>query len=248
MIAGTSLEGGALNASRKLFKPPSDRRKSGQAVMSETSKSPKSAKPGSSETLSQSQRAAEAENSAQSGAAIVGSKGSCRRQPRVGNRSGSGGDEQGSRQGHGRSRRRTGSDGGVPGRRGSLDKAGVEAEGQTSALVVAFVAAFRAAKQVASSDNEGVASSSQQLTFSSAGSPGGSRRQQKDLRGDGGGSTSSSSSITSSSSSITSSSSSITSSSSSITFSGANGAGHRSLTLPHGFTGGAGDAARGVSG
>ena len=213
--------------------------------MSETSKSPKSAKPGSSETLSQSQRAAEAENSAQSGAAIVGSKGSCRRQPRVGNRSGSGGDEQGSRQGHGRSRRRTGSDGGVPGGRGSLDKAGVEAEGQTSALVVAFVAAFRAAKQVASSDNEGVASSSQRLTFSSAGS---SRRQQKDLRGDGGGSTSSSSSITSSSSSITSSSSSITSSSSSITFSGANGAGHRSLTLPHGFTGGAGDAARGVRG
>ena len=65
-------------------------------------------------------------------------------------------------QGHGRSRRRTGSDGGVPGGRGGLGKARVEAEGRTAALVAAFVNAFTAAKQAASNDHEGTATSSQQ--------------------------------------------------------------------------------------
>ena len=69
---------------------------------------------------------------------------------------------EGDAQGHGRSRRGTGSDVGVPGGRGGLDKAGVEAEGRTAPLVAAFAAAFTAAKQAASNDHEGTATSSQQ--------------------------------------------------------------------------------------
>ena len=69
---------------------------------------------------------------------------------------------KGDSQGHGRSRRRTGSDGGVPGGRGGLDKAGVEAEGRTAPLMAAFVKAFTAANQAASNDHEGAATSSQQ--------------------------------------------------------------------------------------
>ena len=69
---------------------------------------------------------------------------------------------EGDAQGHGRSRRGTGGDVGVPGGRGGLDKAGVEAEGRTAPLVAAFVKAFTAAKQAASNDHEGTATSSQQ--------------------------------------------------------------------------------------
>ena len=69
---------------------------------------------------------------------------------------------EGDAQGHGHSRRWTGSDVGVPGGRGGLDKAGVEAEGRTAPLVAASVKAFTAAKQAASNGHEGTATSSQQ--------------------------------------------------------------------------------------
>ena len=69
---------------------------------------------------------------------------------------------EGDAQGHGRSRRGAGGDVGVPGGRGGLDKAGVEAEGRTAPLVAAFVKAFTAAKQAAFNDHEGTATSSQQ--------------------------------------------------------------------------------------
>ena len=69
---------------------------------------------------------------------------------------------EGNAQGHGCNRRGTGSDGGVPGGRGGLDKAEVEAEGRTAPLVAVFVKAFTAAKQAASNDHEGTATSSQQ--------------------------------------------------------------------------------------
>ncbi|CAN0452598.1 unnamed protein product, partial [Ascophyllum nodosum] len=71
-------------------------------------------------------------------------------------------------QGHGRSRRGTGGDVGVPDGRGGLDKAGVEAEGRTAPLVAAFVKAFTAAKQAAFNDHEGTATSSQQKSLRSA--------------------------------------------------------------------------------
>ena len=41
------------------------------------------------------------------------------------------------------------------------DKAGLEAEGRTAPLVAEFVKAFTAAKQAASNDHEGTATSSQ---------------------------------------------------------------------------------------
>ena len=44
----------------------------------------------------------------------------------------------------------------------AFDKAGVEAEGRTAPLVAAFVKAFTTAKQAASNDHEGTATSSQQ--------------------------------------------------------------------------------------